>query len=859
MNYTTPGVIVEETTTSDRPLTGVSTAVCAFCGIARRGPIGQPVKVTGLRDFRRKFGSAIVGEPLYYAVEGFFLNGGVEAYVCRLGHYTDPTDKTTLAAAAAVSVLKGIGAASPAKFTGDVDVTTVDLRNPIEAGTASITLDINDNGDQVVSFALTRASITGADGAFNGDLVGGELLTIRIDGGRVQSLTLANGDDASVAAAVAAINAQLEDGKAVISGGQIKIESDTFGSNSQVTITGLGAGVGAALGLAVGSSDAIDEWADDGSAVTFAEIKARIESTVKDTTAGDRVAVTQDSNGYLVLTVTEYDDDPADTEIDLSAAGASIAGLLGIDGLGSQGGEDVVVGAEDDQSDALKVFSGFRGQKSPGLDGNNLTRVVAIDPKRASRGVGLDIAANVAAEDTEVQVTSLTGFVAEAIVKFKQDALVEYAIIQKAESRMVGGVLKHFLTLKSPITNAFTAAQSTLNSVEHTLTIYENGVLKATHAQFSMNPLAPNYVVAMVNDPTSGSEWAYVEDQGAVFPKNVLADAASAALAGGTSEVTNFSDADVQGDSTAATGLHALNSLLDLNLLCVPPSFGAKTTIKANPAVHGAMLAYAAGRMDCFAILDAPEKATGGVAPLLPAEAVTYRNDTLGADTRWGAMYYPFLYVRDPIGVGPNPEVAVPPSGFIAGIFARTDASEPPDGGVSAAPAGEQFGKLAGVRRLAYEAGDAESGLLNDAGINAIRKFMRAGPNPPGVVVWGARTLSVDVSWRYIQVRRMMTYLEQTIKRGTAWAVFKKNGPDLWGRLKRRIEDYLRSEWENGQLAGKSVSEAFFVKIDEETTTVDDIENGRLIGLIGVALHRPAEFVIFRFTQAADLAQISEN
>lgn len=851
--YNHPDIYIEEVESNDRPIDGAGTSITGFCGIARRGPVGKPIKIAGIRDFKRWFGEAISGEALFYSVRGFFENGGTEAHILRLGHYTDPTDKSTLAAQTSSKITKGIGGKTPAQFIGDVAVSTVDLREALDAGQSSLTIEVNDGGDDAVDLDLTKVSQTGAAGAFTGaTFLGGETVSIQIDSGAVQVVTFAAGDDTLVNALIA-LNTQLDGAKAVDSGGQIKIESDTRGTRSAVAITAVSdVSVTNELGLSVNASPANAQWALTASAVTFAELKARIEGIVMTAVAGDLMSVGVDGNNFMVLTVTDFPGgDASDTEIDLKVGGALLLAALGIDGLGSQGGEAVAAGISQAQIDSFTFFAGFRGEKSPGMDGDKLKIEIVDVPKRPSLGAGNDLILDVIVADTVLRVSSLAGFRAQGVIKLVEGPTTEFAIIQKADSRMDAGALVHELTLSGGLANAFTAALCTVESVEHTLNVYYDDLLVEVKPQMSVNPLSDNYIGSVINNPKVGSERLFVEDLGVAFPNNVLVALAKTSLSGGTSETAGFVDADVQGDKDAATGLFALDSVQSLNLLAVGPSFGGVSTVSASPAVHGAMLAYAGGRMDCFAVLDAPELAAPAAAPLIPSAALTYRRDTLGSDSRWGAMYYPFLFVQDPAGIGRNPETSVPPSGHVCGVYARTDAAPPPDGGVSAAPAGEGYGKLRGVKRLAYETGDSEQGTLNINGVNVIRRFSRGGPAAPGIVVWGARTLSISTDWRYIQVRRTMTFIEQSIKQGTRWAIFGKNGPNLWDRLNERITDFLRGMWENDQLAGTNVNEAFFVKIDGETTTQDDIDEGRLIGLIGVALHRPAEFIIFRFSQSA--------
>jgi phage tail sheath protein FI len=183
------------------------------------------------------------------------------------------------------------------------------------------------------------------------------------------------------------------------------------------------------------------------------------------------------------------------------------------------------------------------------------------------------------------------------------------------------------------------------------------------------------------------------------------------------------------------------------------------------------------------------------------------------------------------------PEVLVPPAGFIAGIYARTDNLH----GVAKAPANEP---VLGALRFERDINFAEQGILNPLGINCLRFF-----SGRGYRVWGARTASSDPEWKYVNVRRYFLYLEHSIDNSTQWAVFENNGPALWDNIRQTVESFLYSEWKNGALLGTKPEEAYFVRCDRSTMTQNDLDNGRMVCLIGVAVLKPAEFVIFRIGQ----------
>ena len=253
-------------------------------------------------------------------------------------------------------------------------------------------------------------------------------------------------------------------------------------------------------------------------------------------------------------------------------------------------------------------------------------------------------------------------------------------------------------------------------------------------------------------------------------------------------------------------------------------------------AVQGltsALISHCEALKDRFAIIDA-EQGSSNISAINP------RNKY---DTKYAAFYYSWIKVV-------NPETGllqlVPPGGHIAGIYARTDTER----GVHKAPANETVRGIAGLEFIINK---QEQDILNPRGVNCIRAFPGR-----GIRVWGARTLSSDPLWKYINVRRLFLFLEESIEEGTQWVVFEPNDERLWARVKQSITNFLTKVWKDGALMGTTPEEAFFVKCDRTTMTKNDIANGRLICIIGVAPVKPAEFVIFRIAQWAGGSEISE-
>lgn len=232
-----------------------------------------------------------------------------------------------------------------------------------------------------------------------------------------------------------------------------------------------------------------------------------------------------------------------------------------------------------------------------------------------------------------------------------------------------------------------------------------------------------------------------------------------------------------------------------------------------------------------FAVLDARQG-------ILPTEALT---DKSVVDSSYAAMYYPWVVVSNPLARPDDAsiprEITLPPSGFVCGIYARNDISR----SVSKSPGNEI---VRGALRFERNISHAEQEVLNPRGVNCLRFFPGRGYR-----LWGSRTASSDPEWKYIGPRRYFLFLEHSIDRSTQWAVFENNGPQLWANVREAVTSFLYNEWRSGNLLGSTPEEAFFVRCDRSTMTQNDLDNGRLICLIGVAVLKPAEFVIFRIGQ----------
>ena len=287
-------------------------------------------------------------------------------------------------------------------------------------------------------------------------------------------------------------------------------------------------------------------------------------------------------------------------------------------------------------------------------------------------------------------------------------------------------------------------------------------------------------------------------------------------------------EGEAQPGAMARTGLKALEDIDDVSIVAAP---GSTYLPPASAGYEGQiagiislLIAHAERMRYRIALLDATNA--------LSLQDVRKQRATI--DSKYAAFYYPWVRIVDPIT---GREADMPPSGFVAGIYARNDINR----GVHKAPANEVVNLAIGFEQTLSK---AQQDVLNPEGINCFRFFAGRGYR-----LWGARTASSNPEWKYVNLRRYFIYLEHSIDKGTRWTVFEPNGDALWANVRRTIEDFLLNEWQRGALLGDKPEKAFFVRCDRSTMTQNDLDNGRLVCQIGVAPLRPAEFVIFRIGQ----------
>ena len=312
----------------------------------------------------------------------------------------------------------------------------------------------------------------------------------------------------------------------------------------------------------------------------------------------------------------------------------------------------------------------------------------------------------------------------------------------------------------------------------------------------------------------------------------------------------DFIGAAAADNTVTGTGLRALDKVTDVNLIAMP---GQGDIASVNAGMEYCKLQRPL--QDCFFIGDVGSIVDGGgntdvsaarqddaattVVKISDARAFATNGTLDKSSGDYGAIYYPWVWAPDPIGSGRNPRILLPPSGYVAGLYARIDNSR----GVFKAPAGTEAG-LAGVLAPFRDISDTEQDSLNPVMVNAVRSVPGA-----GLVVWGSRTIGSDASWRYVPVRRIAIFLRVSIYYGIQWAVFEPNDEPLWAELRLNIRSFMLTQFRAGAFQGSKPDDAFFVKCDSSTTTQQDIDNGVVNILVGFAPLKPAEFVVLKLSQ----------
>ena len=459
---------------------------------------------------------------------------------------------------------------------------------------------------------------------------------------------------------------------------------------------------------------------------------------------------------------------------------------------------------------------------NPGAWGNGLN--IVISPSSKARTQVIDVLE--AAEGKRYSVKNSAGFFDGDIVAFSDGNTTVYNRVVESKDNVIS--FEH--EFEVDVTDKNLLPDKIISTCEFGLKV-RSGDFVEIYENLSFNSNIPQFVEAQV----SKSDLICVEYVGKGKeelrpPFECLAssaqDTVTVKLSGGTNgNILNMEASDFIGNDNGAGNRTGIQAFLDNDMVSVIAVPGV-----TDQKVQRSLTAQCE-RKNRFAVLDIPREAKA------VQDIIRHRENL---DTSYAAFYHPWVMVFDPLD---KKNIAIPPSGSVMGIYARSDNSR----GVHKAPANEVVRACVGLD-VQFDKGEQD--ILNPKGVNLIRRF----PGQ-GIRVWGARTAGSDGTWKYINVRRLFIFLEESIKKNTDWVVFEENNKELWMRVQRIIEVFLREVWRSGGLAGSSPEEAFYVNIGRDTMTQEEIDNGQLICIIGVAPVKPAEFIIFRITQNTASAQ----
>ena len=546
--------------------------------------------------------------------------------------------------------------------------------------------------------------------------------------------------------------------------------------------------------------------------------------------------------------VEEYDSSPRAIE----GVGTSTAGFVGMAVKGPTIGAPSLVTSF---ADFLRQFGGYLSEYTHGeyrylaysveqffANGGTRCYVARVVPEDATvasaeQGILKLTAANEGRWGNRIRVTLASAnrrkmqmvaqeednvYTAKSVVGFGEGDLVEFA----GEVNRIVSIFDNTVTFDHPFAgdpvDIGIVPKTVVYSLEMDLTVRADGETE-TYTGLSLNPLSNNYLPRRM----ASSQLVSVQLKDSDEMVNPVAAILGTGLSSGSITLSGGSDGSlsainagvyigVDGGPTKRTGIQAFLENSVVSILAVPG-----ITI---PEVIVSLVAHCENEKNRFAVIDMPQD-------------MVKTEDLLGyremIDTTYAAMYHPWIQVYDPVAKKPG---LIPPSGAVCGVYARTDVAR----GVHKAPANETVN----CSGLSTYYTTREQDILNPRGVNLIRAL----PGQ-GIRIWGARTASSNAAFKYVNVRRLFIYVEQSIKNNTNWVVFEPNNSSLWGRVQMTVSAFLETMFRSGMLAGETPSEAFFVNIGPSTMSQDDIMNGRLICEIGIAPSRPAEFVIFRVTQ----------
>lgn len=806
--YLSPGVYVEEIEIGAKPIEGVSTSTVGFLGYAERGPLDKPALVTSFADFKRIFGSFLPARKngtnlnkirwLAYAVSGFFENGGKRAYITRVASNN---------AAAAAGFLPEL----PEPGT----LPALDEKAFAQEGGLKLTGTVSFNYGDILLLK---------DGAQS------EYLEFK---GAAKKLSLKDTTKLAMAHT-----------------GGIKILKGEIPASATTTI-----------------ANNVDKDATEIDLTAVTGIQENGYILIKDSVTGDEVVIVKEIINKTITTKEPLRFGHA-AEIEVFKLITSkettlvcnvetdIADLY-VDNSTTLAADDfIIIESEylqiDAPADATDIF-----QVSPALkythdaDRPLIKLVPAVEVTASSEGTwgnSIKVAVrqsslcstkliNGATNSDRLDMETITGIEPGSLLKLPSTVTPRYVTVAEVHKTST----ETFVILESTFTGTVNE-DDPVQTEEFDLYVTD-GKTDETFKNLSLNPNHSRYIKKIVTEKSSNLiRIGDITGTPPVIPMPTPDDIPGWRLTGGNdgfpanpandNDLNPIYEGQPNDEPALRTGLYTFKNVDEINIVAIPGI--------TSKYLQQKMITHCEITMkDRFAVLD----------PLAGADLDEIKTQRNLFDTSYAALYYPWVYAFDPLT---KEYINIPPSGYVCGIYARTDVER----GVHKAPANEKINGVVNLEKLNGRFRVVNKGtqeILNPIGVNCIRVFPGR-----GIRIWGARTISSNSLWKYINVRRLFLYLEESIEEGTQWVVFEPNDEKLWARVKQSITNFLTRVWKDGALMGTTPEEAFFVKCDRTTMTQDDIDNGRLICLIGVSPVKPAEFVIFRIAQWSGGSEVSE-
>jgi uncharacterized protein len=812
--YLAPGVYVEEVPSGSKPIEGASTSTAAMVGMTQRGPVNVPTLVTSFGSFTRTFGGYLHPDlftegrdALPYAAEGFFTNGGSRVFITRIvGPGAD--ESTLMLSALAADEVAG---ARTLRAAAQADASSID----VAAAAGIVVSDVLTISDGARSENVTVGAVTPG----NPSLV----LAGPLDN------DYSSGDDVTLQTATAIAGV---------------LQADLASGDTQLSLdNAAGVSVGVVLWLRDSGTDrSLDEFVTVSTVTPGPTVSVDFTPALaNDHAAASTLSVVADS---ATTTTLAADADAGTAELPLaSEAGFAADSAVRItDGAA----EFAVVATVQPAAASLTLTAALLFSHAAGTAVSRTLpalEVHALSPgswgdsvqvwTREAAQVQTVLSSDAAAADDTITLATAFGLFPGSILSVGGTP-AEVASVNAA----TGAV-----TLTAPLGVDHPAetdgVETAVVSQEFSLFVerIENGkaVESETFEKLSLAAGHPRNALAIVgswNNATDTPSRAGTSNLIRLALPATPAPLASAFLhgltlhlAGGNDDAASVIDVTYVGtpsdDPAARTGIQALENEPAVSLVAVP----GRTSV----TVQGALVAHCERMRYRFAVLDTPLGAR-------LAEARTHRQNF---DTTRAAVYYPGLVIADRFAP-PGELRTITPSGHMLGIMARTDTTR----GVHKAPANEV---VRGILQFETKLGKGEQDILNPLHVNCFRDFREQNR---GLRIYGARVATSDPEFKYINVRRLLIFIEQSLDTGLQWAVFEPNDQPLWDTVKQSTTNFLITVWRSGALAGLKQEEAFFVNIGYNITmTQDDIDNGRMIVEIGVAPVKPAEFVIVRISQ----------